>query len=225
MRTLATLTAASLLALVGAATAQTTAPPAPGAPPTTAPVPDRGPRGPGMSRADLDALTDARMASIQAGLKLNPEQQRLWTPVEEALRAQATARANRLDERRRMMDERRDDRRQADQDLDITQRLERRAEWANRRAQRTTEHAQRMTALSNAMRPFYASLDDSQKRLLPVLMWQGRGGERGMHHHGGYGGMGRGMDRRGMMDHDRGMMDRGMMGRGGMMERGPQRYH
>src|SRR5215210_1440484 len=78
MKTLATLTAASIVALAGAsALAQTTAPtPAPSAPPAaTAPAPERGSRGPGMSRADFDALTDARMAAIQAGLKLNPEQQ------------------------------------------------------------------------------------------------------------------------------------------------------
>jgi hypothetical protein len=221
MKALATLTAASILAFVGAASAQTTTPPAPGAPPaTTAPSPDRATRGPGLSRADADALTDARMASIQAGLKLNPEQQRLWTPVEAALRAQAAARADRFEERRRMMGERRDDRGEPDQRRDITQRLERRAEWANRRAQRTTEHAQRVTALSNAMKPFYASLDDNQKRLLPVLMRQGRWSDHrmGMHRYGHHDGRDRGMDGRGMMDRDRGTER-------GMMERGPQRYH
>jgi len=73
------------------------------------------------------------------------------------------------------------------------------------------------------MKPFYGSLDDNQKRLLPVLMSRGRGGERRMgmyrHHDHGWMDRGRGMDRGWMMDRER-----GMMGRGGMMERGPQRY-
>jgi len=234
MKTLATLTAASIVALAGASALAQTAAPTPAAPPAaTAPAPERGPRGPGMSRADFDALTDARMAAVQAGLKLNPEQQRLWGPVEEALRAQAAERADRFEERRRMMSERRDDRGQPDPSLDITQRLERRAEEATRRAQRATEQAQRMTALSNAMKPFYGSLDDNQKRLLPVLMSRGRGGERrmGMYRHHDHGWMDRGSGGPGMMDRGRGMdrgwmmdRERGMMGRGGMMERGPQRY-
>jgi zinc resistance-associated protein len=236
MKTLATLTAASIVALAGASALAQTAAPTPAAPPAaTAPAPERGPRGPGMSRADFDALTDARMAAVQAGLKLNPEQQRLWGPVEEALRAQAAERADRFEERRRMMSERRDDRGQPDPSLDITQRLERRAEEATRRAQRATEQAQRMTALSNAMKPFYGSFDDNQKRLLPVLLSRGRGGERRMgmyrHHDYDHGWMDRGRGGPGMMDRGRGMdrgwmmdRERGMMGRGGMMERGPQRY-
>ena len=214
MKTLATLTAASLLALAGAAAiAQTAAPtpvPAPPppvtAPPAAPPAPEA-PRGPWLSRADLDALTDARIAGIQAGLKLNPEQQRLWAPVEQALRARATERAERIEERRRMMRERWERRAQPEPALDITQQLDRRAERATRRAQRVTERAQRLTALATAMRPFYASLDDNQKRLLPVLMREGRTLERGMG-----------------MDHHEGMMGRRRGPDRGMMDRGPPRY-
>ena len=237
MKTLATLTAASLLTLAGVAAAQTTTPtpapttppsttpaPAPSTPPAAAPAAERPVRGPGMSRADFDALTDAWIAAIQAGLKLNPEQQRLWTPVEEALRAQAAERANRFEERRRMMAERRDDRGGADRDGDITQRLERRAEWASRRAQRATENAQRMTALSNAMKPFYASLDENQKRLLPVLLRRHEDGRR-MGAYGRRDGMA-GHHRWGMMgrDHMDGGMRRGMMGRDGDTDRGMGRW-
>ena len=222
MKTLATLTAASLLALAGAAAiAQTAAPPpVPAAPPPVtappaAPPAPEAPRGPWLSRADLDALTDARIAGIQAGLRLNPEQQRLWAPVEQALRARAAERAERIEERRRMMREDSDRRGPPEPALDITQRLDRQAERATRRAQRVTERAQRLTALATAMRPFYASLDENQKRLLPVLMREGRydGHDMGMHHRGGRDRMGYGrydrMDHHPMMGRDRGMMDRG----------------
>jgi hypothetical protein len=223
MKTLATFAAASLLALAGAAAvAQTSAPtPPPGAAPAPAPAPqttDQAPRG-GMRRADFDALTDARIAGILAGLKLTAEQQRLWPPVEQALRARAAERADRFEERRRMMRER-GERGPSERDLDITQRLERQAEQATQRAREVTERAERLTALSTAMKPFYASLDENQKRLLPTLMRErgDRGRRMGMRYHG-----------RADVDRDsdgrRGMDRGGMMGRGGMMDRGPQRYH
>jgi hypothetical protein len=188
MKTLATLAGASLLALAGAsAMAQTTTPT-----PSPAPAPQQQTeqRRPGLTRAEMDALTEARIAGIQAGLKLNADQQRLWTPVEQALRTMATDRAERVEQFRQ--------RRQAAQGAqqpapDLAQRID-------NQAQRATQSAQHLTALSNAFKPFWASLDENQKRVLPVLMRQGRGfGPRmAMRHH------------------------EGMMRRGGMMERGPQ---
>ncbi len=53
-----------------------------------------------MTRADFNSLTDARIAAIQAGLKLTPEQQKLWAPVEQALRANSADRADRMEQRR-----------------------------------------------------------------------------------------------------------------------------
>lgn len=223
MKTLATLTAASLLVLAGAAAAQTPAPSTAPSSPQTETAPAQGRRSP-MTRADFDALTDARMAAIQAGLKLNPEQQRLWAPVEEALRARAASMAERFEERRRLMGERREARGRPEPDSDVTQRLDRQAERATREAQRASEQAQRLNALATAIKPFYASLEENQKRLLPVLMRAGgdrgrrsamRGHDRrdGSMHHGMGGGM---------MGHH---MDRGRMGRGDSMEHGPQSYH
>ena len=162
MKTLVILSAATGIALAGAALAQ----PAPPAPPTSqAPQTQGAPeRRPGLTRAEIDALTDARMAAIQAGLKLSADQQRLWTPVEQALRSMAAERAQRIEERRQQ-------RAQGPQQpprpqTDLAQRLEQRAE-------RLTQAAQRLTTLSTAVKPFYASLTDDQKRLLPVLMRQG----------------------------------------------------
>jgi hypothetical protein len=182
MNAFATLAAASFLSLAGAsALAQA---PAPSPPPASTPTPEQQAERGRMSRAEIDALTDARVAALRAGLRLNADQQRLFPPVEQALRAIAADRAQRVEERRAQ--------RAQPQRPDLLQRLERRAEI-------TTQTGQRLTALAEAMKPFYASLDDSQKRLLPVLLRPvaGYGPRRmAMHDHGGR--------------------------RGGMRERGPQ---
>src|SRR5215213_4541554 len=77
MKTLATLTAASTMALAGVAAAQQptptpSTPPAQPATPTPPPAnpqaTDQAQRGPGMNRADFNSLTDAWIAAIQAGL-------------------------------------------------------------------------------------------------------------------------------------------------------------
>ncbi|HEY8383070.1 MAG TPA: Spy/CpxP family protein refolding chaperone [Microvirga sp.] len=176
MKTFATLTVASLMALAGAAAIAQTAPTTPAPGQNAAPAQEAAPAEPRrqrFDRADLDALTDARIAGIQAGLKLTPEQQRLWGPVEQALRAQASQRAERLDERGRTQD------RSARPDLMMQ--LERRAEVSSQRAET-------LRNLSTAMKPFWASLDDTQKRRLPALMRTGGGGRygrqamRGGHH-------------------------------------------
>ena len=171
MKTLATLAAASMLALSGAALAQT--PPAPAD--QAQPRDGRSDRRPGLTRAEMDALTNARIAGIRAGLNLTAEQQALFAPVEQALRTMATERANRWEERR----ERRG---ASDRDrFDLAERLARQAE-------RATRTAQNLTALSGAMQPFYASLDEGQKRLLPRLMRPAGGYRHAMRHHGGRGG-------------------------------------
>ena len=40
-----------------------------------------------FSPEDLDAFTDARIAAFHAGLKLSPDQEKMWPPAEEAMRA------------------------------------------------------------------------------------------------------------------------------------------
>jgi hypothetical protein len=48
------------------------------------------------SQADFKILTDARIGVVKAALQLTPEQEKLWPPVEEAIRARAEARYNRM---------------------------------------------------------------------------------------------------------------------------------
>ena len=170
MKTFALVSVASALLVAGTVAYAQPSRPADG------PAPDAS-RG-RMSRADFDSLTDARIAGIQAGLKLTPDQQRLWSPVEQAVRTMASARSQRMEERR--------GRNAAQTERpDLMQRLEERSALA-------TRNAESLNALSTAMKPFWASLDERQKRLLPVLMREGgpRRGHAWRHHDRQHGRMG-----------------------------------
>ncbi len=52
-----------------------------------------------MSSEDRAAFTDARIAGVKAGLKLNPDQEKLWPPVETAVRDFAKLRIDRANAR------------------------------------------------------------------------------------------------------------------------------
>ncbi|MBJ6127766.1 Spy/CpxP family protein refolding chaperone [Microvirga splendida] len=219
MKTVATLALAALLTGSGtyAMAQQTPAPAAPAAPQAQDQDQDqdRQDRRPRLSQDDFNRLVDARIASIKAGLKLTADQERLWAPVESAIRTAATERFTNMQERPD-----RDERRS----MDFMQRLERRSGMM-------TERAQRSATVATALRPLWDTLTEDQKRIAPRLMreavnedsprWHHRGGRRG--HHGGYHRMGM-MEhgRMGMMDHGRGGMDHGRMGgRGNMGHGGP----
>jgi hypothetical protein len=213
MKAVAILSAAAGLALAGAvAVAQTSPSAPPTAPagsqtPPAAPSPAQGgsqtpaaaqaapaapqePR-PRLTRADREALTDARIAGIQAGLKLTADQQRLWSPVEQAIRAQAAARIARIEERlARLQEQRQRQEQRQGARPDLLQRLEQRAERVGRRADQIEKRAETLQALVAALRPFWATLSEDQRRILPVLMRDresrraGRERYRGPMHHG-----------------------------------------
>ena len=48
------------------------------------------------SQTDFKVLTDARIGIVRAALQLTPEQEKLWPPVEEAIRARAETRYQRM---------------------------------------------------------------------------------------------------------------------------------
>lgn len=177
MKKAATLAAAILLASAGTygfALAQAPAPSAPAAPAQEQGRPEARR---GMSQDDFNRLVDARIASIKAGLKLSADQERLWAPVETAIRNAASQRYTRMTQFR----ENREQRRSAD----FMQRLEQRSTMA-------TERAQTSSAIATALRPLWDSFSEDQKRIAPRLMreaidggpgWH-KGGRHGDRHHG-----------------------------------------
>lgn len=144
-----------------------------------------------MSPEDRAAFTDARIAAVKAGLKLNAEQEKLWPPVEAAVRDFAKLRIDRANAR---MNAKPDD---SAQPADPVARLRDRAE-----TMATTAAA--MKKIADAADPLYKTLDDGQKRRLAILThMEGRFGRGGWHRHHGFqrgmdrddGGWGRGYDR------------------------------
>jgi hypothetical protein len=137
-----------------------------------------------MNPQDRAAFTDARIAAVHAGLKLTPDQEKLWPPVEAAVRDFAKLRIDRANAR--MNAERDSDQQKPD---DPVARLRERAE-------NMTATAAAMKKLADAADPLYKTLDDGQKRRLAILTHMGnRFGERGWRHRG--------------MDRDDGGRDRG----------------
>jgi zinc resistance-associated protein len=144
---------------------------------------DMGGRGgaeqPPLTAEDRAAFADARIAALKAGLKLTPDQERNWPAFEEALRALAKARSERL----------------AQQDTqpasdDPIERLRRRADAVSRTGTLLKQ-------LADTAQPLYQSLDEAQKRRFWILAHQIRASMR--HHRMGHD---RGRDWRGR-DHGR----------------------
>ncbi|MBX9819125.1 MAG: Spy/CpxP family protein refolding chaperone [Afipia birgiae] len=143
-----------------------------------------------MSIEDRAAFVDAKIAAVKAGLKLSPEQEKMWPPVEAAVRdfakqrmALANARASEREARRAEQDQKSSQDGKsaaADQTRDPMARL-------RDRADRMAETAAGLKKIADAADPLYKSLDDGQKRRLSMLTrmggdrgWRGRGFERGL---------------------------------------------
>ena len=135
-----------------------------------------------LSPEDRAALTDARIAAVKAGLKLTPDQEKLWPPVEAAVRDFAKLRIDRANAR---MDAQRNDSQDAQKPDDPVARLRDRADTM-------AATAAAMKRIADAADPLYKTLDDGQKRRLAILTHMGgRFGGGGWRHHG----FERGMDR------------------------------
>src|SRR5881227_1217537 len=111
-----------------------------------------------MSPEDRAAYADARIAAVHAGLKLTADQEKLWPPVEAAVKEFAKLRIDRANAR---MNPPRDDSSQQKPD-DPVARLRDRAE-------NMAASAAAMKKIADAADPLYKTLDDGQKRRLAVL--------------------------------------------------------
>ncbi|MCC8963838.1 Spy/CpxP family protein refolding chaperone [Bradyrhizobium sp. Pear76] len=144
-----------------------------------------------MSAEDRAAFLDARIAAVHAGLKLTADQEKLWPPVEAAVRDFAKMRIDRANAR---MAVEKTDADKADKPDDPIARLRERAD--NMAATATS-----LKKIADAADPLYKTLDDNQKRRLTLLThMEGRGfGAEGWRRHR----LERGMDRweRGGRDH------------------------
>jgi len=142
-----------------------------------------------MNPEDRAAFADARIAAVHAGLKLSADQEKLWPPVETAVKDFAKLRIDRANAR---MNAEKDDNSQQKPDDPVARLRE--------RADNMATSAAAMKKIADAADPLYKTLDDGQKRRLALLTHMGRfGGGEGWRHHGGMG-----MDRGGDRDRDDG---------------------
>lgn len=160
-----------------------------------------------MNPEDRAALADARIAAVHAGLKLTPDQDKLWPPVEAAVRDFAKLRIDRAKaQMAEWQNERGDDAKGGGvKGADAKGADAKAASTPDNPVARLQQHADAMAATAVALKriaetadPLYKTLDDGQKRRLAILThMEGRPGGEG--HRGP-----RDFERDGDRDHDRG---------------------
>ena len=115
-----------------------------------------------MSPEDRAAFLDARIAAVHAGLKLTADQEKLWPPVEAAVRDFAKQRVDRANAR--MAAEKADaDKPDADKTPDDP------VARLRARADNMAATAGALKKIADAADPLYKTLDDNQKRRLTML--------------------------------------------------------
>jgi hypothetical protein len=116
-----------------------------------------------LSQAELDTLTDARIAIVKAALQMTPDQEKLWAPVEEAVRSRAMGRqARRASIAARFAELSGRNRIEIMRDFNPV-------EFLRRRSEALAERSAELKKLADAWQPLYASLTVEQKRRLNVL--------------------------------------------------------
>jgi hypothetical protein len=116
-----------------------------------------GPQG-GPTAQDLAALTDTRVELVKIALQMTPAQEKLWPPVEEAIRARAATRQARLAKLQAAMNDGKEY-----TPIDILR----------ARADGLVQRGTSLKKLVDAWQPLFDSLDARQKvrlRILAVLV-------------------------------------------------------
>lgn len=108
---------------------------------------------PALTEADRLAFIDARIAAIHSGLKLTPEQEKLWPPVETAMR---NAGKDAIERWQKIKQE------PAGENF---------IEHLRKHADNAIARGQHLQTIANAAAPLYATLSEEQKRRLPFLVY------------------------------------------------------
>lgn len=187
MNTLSRALAITLMAAAVPATIAFAQQPEEGGPPPAQAEKYRGP-----SPETMQRLQDGRVAMAKEALKLTPEQEKLWAPVEEKIRARFEERQKKREEWRAKREERKADsadrkeKRAERLNTPLPERMEKRAERMTERADKMTERAAKMKEFASVLKPFYDSLSDEQKDVARVVLakFASDGGHHGRGHHG-----------------------------------------
>lgn len=153
----------------------------------------------GPSPETIARLEDGRIAFAKAALKLTPDQDKLWAPVEEKIRAGFAERQKTREEWKAKRDERRAEREAKDEKgngekLALPDRIEKRSERMTKQAERLNERAAKVKEFGEVLKPLYASFTPEQQavagKVLGQFVGKGHGSRWAMHR--GFGGKGHG---------------------------------
>lgn len=150
-----------------------------------------------MSTEDRSAFVDARIAAVKAGLQLTPDQEKMWPPVETAVRDFAKQRIDRANARASERDLGRAERDQKGLGDRGPDQATPQNSWdpvasLRERADNMSATATSLKRIADAADPLYKSLDEGQKRRLATLTRMG--GPHGGRGHGFRHGFGPGGD-------------------------------
>jgi len=111
------------------------------------------------SAADLNSLTDARVAMIKAALQLTPDQEKYWPAVEEAIRTRAKNRQARWERLAQL------------RDTSPLEALHERnpVELMQRRAESLSQRGADLKKVADAWEPLYKTLSEDQKKRMAFV--------------------------------------------------------
>ena len=149
--------------------------------------------------ADHQALLNAKLAGLKAGLQLTPDQEKLWGPFEAAVREAAEMRMQHMQDAMQRMGKMRMEGMDHLGHMDDMGTVEG-GQWSpldrlDAIANRLTEVGVALKKVTDSGKPLYASLDDQQKRVFGFLAREmmrmdhsGGMGPGGPHQHPGHDG-------------------------------------
>jgi hypothetical protein len=128
-----------------------------GTPSTSSAAPER------LSATERNNLTDMRIDLVKAALQLTPEQEKLWPPVESAIRARAEDRKGRVAKIQETVGRRADESR-----ADVLRNRDPIA-FLQRRSEALAQRSADLDKLAEAWQPLYKTLSPEQRQRMAAL--------------------------------------------------------
>lgn len=125
------------------------------------------------SAADLNSLTDARVAMIKAALQLTPDQEKYWPAVEDAIRARAKNRQARWERVAQLRDSGPMEALHESNPVELMQ----------RRAASLSQRAADLKKVADAWEPLFKTLSEDQKKRMAFVTVVAARGMRDMMEH------------------------------------------
>jgi hypothetical protein len=116
-----------------------------------------------LNAADRNNLTDMRVDLVKAALQLTPEQEKLWPPVESAIRARAEDRKARVAKLQETVG------RRADESRVETLRNRDPIAFLQRRSEALAQRSADLDKLAEAWQPLYKTLNPEQRQRMAAV--------------------------------------------------------